>query len=119
MTKTFGELLIEGAREALAIHRGELKPARESRRKITARRAKVIPPPEYDAARIREIRERAEMSQAVFADALNVSASTVRAWEQGTRTPEGASRRLLEIAEYFPEAFMEAARKPAGKRTGR
>jgi len=50
------------------------------------------------------------MSQAVFATTLNVSLATVRAWEQGTRTPEGPSRRLLEIAERHPQILLENLR---------
>jgi putative transcriptional regulator len=39
--------------------------------------------------------------------ALNVSAETVRAWEQGKREPDGAALRLLQIAEQHPEWIME------------
>jgi transcriptional regulator with XRE-family HTH domain len=42
------------------------------------------------------------VSQAIFAQMMGVSASTVRAWEQGKREPEGAARRLLQIAELHP-----------------
>jgi len=34
---------------------------------------------------------------------LNVSAATVKAWEQGNRVPEGPIMRLLQIAEEYPE----------------
>jgi len=37
----------------------------------------------YDAAHIKAIREKAHVSQAVFAAYLNTSPSTVRQWEQG------------------------------------
>jgi DNA-binding transcriptional regulator YiaG len=39
---------------------------------------------------------------------LNVSQSTVRAWEQGAREPEGATLRLLEVADKHPEVLVEA-----------
>ena len=39
--------------------------------------------------------------------ALNVSAETVRAWEQGKREPDGAALRLLQITEQHPEWIME------------
>jgi hypothetical protein len=39
---------------------------------------------------------------------LNVSASTVRAWEQGAREPDGPTRRLLQVAELHPEALTDA-----------
>jgi len=51
----------------------------------------------YDAAHIKAIREHAHVSQAVFAAYLNTSASTVRAWEQGGKSPKGASLKLLNL----------------------
>jgi len=39
---------------------------------------------------------------------LNVSGSTVRAWEQGAREPEGPTLRLLEIAEKNPAVLVDA-----------
>ena len=76
----------------------------------------VARPPAYDAKRIREIRRSFDVSQRVFAEMLNVSLATVRAWEQGARTPDGAAMRLLSIAERRPEIILEltasADRKP-------
>lgn len=34
--------------------------------------------------------------------------AAVRSWEQGVRTPDGASSRLLDIAERHPEALLSA-----------
>jgi putative transcriptional regulator len=62
----------------------------------------------YGAARIRKLRGTMGLSQAVFADALNVSRETVRAWEQGKREPEGATLRLLEVAERHPQVILDA-----------
>jgi len=50
----------------------------------------------------------------VFADVLNVSKSTVAAWEQGHRTPTGPTLRLLELAESEPEV-LAARLEPAGE----
>ncbi|MGN6564773.1 MAG: helix-turn-helix domain-containing protein [Thermomicrobiales bacterium] len=99
-----GKLLIQGSEEVLAYQRGE-RALREHRVPITARGVIVLDPPHYDAARIRALRQQLALSQQLFADALNVSLATVRAWEQGLRVPEGATRRLLEIAEEHPEYF--------------
>ncbi|MFW6201754.1 MAG: helix-turn-helix domain-containing protein [Gemmatimonadota bacterium] len=108
---TFGDLLTDAAHEALAFERGDLENVRVTRQKATARRAEIDPPPRYDAERIRRVRRRARMSQAVFTDALNVSVSTVRAWEQGAREPGGPSLRLLEFAERHPDAFERVVRR--------
>ena len=71
----------------------------------TAATAKVRQPPAYDAGRVKRVRERLNMSQAIFARSLNASDATVRAWEQGKRLPDGPSRRLLELAEKQPAVF--------------
>ena len=106
---SFGKRLVESAREAARIERGELKAPRVTRRTVAD--AEVKPPPQYDAARIRGIRDHLEVSQPVFAAALNVSPETIRAWEQGKREPDGATRRLLEIAEDYPQVFLKKLRK--------
>ena len=85
-------------------------------------RGRPIPPPSlysgseafdrlsgYTVDRIREFLRNFDVSQRVFAEMLNVSPATVSAWEQGTRTPDGAAARLLSIAERHPETLVEAA----------
>lgn len=54
----------------------------------------------YDAAHIKAIREGAKVSQRVFAAYLNISPSTVRAWEQGGKHPQGASLKLLNLVAH-------------------
>ena len=53
---TFGQQLIESAREAVQIERGEREAARITR--YTAAEAEVEPPPQYVSERIKEIREQ-------------------------------------------------------------
>ena len=47
---------------------------------------------------IREIREKANMSQATFALALNVSKFLISKWERGEAKPSGPSLKLLALA---------------------
>lgn len=56
---------------------------------------------------VAQLRRRMNLSQEDFAKALGVSQSTVGLWEQGRRRPDGASSRLLEIAEKHPEVLLE------------
>ena len=102
----FGELLIQGLEEALAIERGEAEAPRRVRRVATVRDAKVQPPRGYDARAVQVIRERLGLSQAVFARVLNSSPETVKAWEQGKRVPDGIALALLQVADEHPEALM-------------
>ena len=59
----------------------------------------VMPVPAFDAVRIRALRERLNLSQAVLARVLNTSASTVRKWELGDKSPSGPSLKLLDLLE--------------------
>jgi len=55
--------------------------------------------PDYDAERIRGLRERYQLSQTVLASLLNTSASAVRQWEQGDKHPSGPSKKLLNLLD--------------------
>ena len=57
------------------------------------------------AKQIMQIRQRLNVSQTVFAKALNVSPMTAKSWESGRRTPCGAALRLLEIAFRRPDVL--------------
>jgi DNA-binding transcriptional regulator YiaG len=112
-TPTFAELLLDGAREAAAHATGDpnvRRTSRTTRRKLTARQIDLHRPSTPSPGEIRAIRDGLGLSQVVFAQILNVSPATVRAWEQGQREPDGASLRLLEIAERAPEALLGAVR---------
>jgi putative transcriptional regulator len=100
-----GDQLIQGMREAIAFERGELPDLKVTRRELpetSALRAR----PGFRGARIARLRDRLRLSQPVFAEALNVSAETVKKWEQDTREPDGAAVRLLELAEEHPEWLL-------------
>lgn len=59
----------------------------------------IDPVPEFDRERIRALRERYKLSQAVLASVLNTSVSTVRQWELGGKHPSGPSQKLLDLLE--------------------
>ncbi|MBS0602372.1 MAG: DNA-binding transcriptional regulator [Proteobacteria bacterium] len=48
---------------------------------------------------IRQIREDAQVSQAVFARLLNTSVSTVQKWEIGQKKPSGTALKLLRLVQ--------------------
>ena len=55
------------------------------------------------------IRERTGLSQSRFAQLLGVSVRTLQEWEQGRRSPSGAARTLLLIAQKNPKALLDVA----------
>jgi len=59
----------------------------------------IAPVPTYSRAKIRALRDRHRISQAVLASVLNTSLSTVRQWEIGAKHPSGPSLKLLSILD--------------------
>ncbi|HYW11061.1 MAG TPA: hypothetical protein VE871_03865 [Longimicrobium sp.] len=102
-----GALLVRGLQEAIAYERGELTGLRVDTVEVTARKARLEGPPCYPPHLVRNIRHKLSVSQTIFAQMMGVSASTVRAWEQGKREAEGPVGRLLQIAETYPDVLME------------
>lgn len=91
MKKRMAEGLLKGLEQAVSIEQGNLS-GREHRRALSR------PAPKWTKKEIKKLRVNIfKMSQPIFASLLNVSTATVRAWEQGQRTPDGAAARLLEI----------------------
>lgn len=88
--------------EAMADHvRGGRKLTLRSRTYVTS------PVKPLEAQEVAEIRQRLNVSQAVFASLLNVSKVTAISWEKGRRRPSGAALRLLHVARRRPEVLQE------------
>ena len=56
----------------------------------------VIPP---SAEQIRDLRQNAGLTTDEFSEILGVSESTIAAWENGLKSPEGATCRLLNMMQ--------------------
>ena len=48
-------------------------------------------------------RRSVNLTQKEFAQLLNVSIDSVQDWEQGRRSPRGAAKTLLRVAQSHPE----------------
>lgn len=59
----------------------------------------LTPIHEFTAGEIRELREREEVSQTVFAYYLGVSKDSVSKWERGIKKPAGAALKLLSLVK--------------------
>ena len=51
----------------------------------------------FTPKQIKLLRQRSSVSQAVFAAYLNVTPSSVQQWEQGKKSPNGPSLKLLNL----------------------
>ncbi len=62
-----------------------------------------------DPARfVRQVRARCGLTQAAFAEKIEVPIETVRNWEQGKRSPRGPARALLKLIGHAPDAAFAA-----------
>ena len=96
------DLLKEGLEEAIAYEKGLSKNVRVKKKRIDI---DAVPeqPREYQATDIKNLRKKLNCSQGLLAAYLNVSLNTIQAWEQGTRKPNHAALRLLEIMDKGPK----------------
>ena len=53
----------------------------------------------FTATEISALREREEVSQAVFEHYLNVTKDSISHWERGRKKPAGASLKLLSLVD--------------------
>lgn len=51
-------------------------------------------------AEIRQLRERENISQSVFAHYLNISANQLSEWERGVKKPSGTALKLLSLVQH-------------------
>ena len=103
MTDNESSELLESASQALAMVQG----SKLVGGRISVRQAPAEPRPR-DKKDIVELRERLNFSQGMLARALNVSPSTIQAWEAGRRTPSDAALKLLAIADKHPEDLFDS-----------
>ena len=87
------ERLVESVKQAGAIRRGGLKPARVTK---------------FRPDDVRAIRRTLGKSQREFALMIGVSVATLQNWEQGRRRPDGPARALLRVAAKNPRLVAKA-----------
>jgi putative transcriptional regulator len=87
----FGKRLIKGLKEAVAVARGDIAPAKV-----------------YADVDVAKIRSKLKLSQSEFAALLDVSTRVVQDWEQRRKAPSGAARSLLKVAQREPDALRRA-----------
>jgi putative transcriptional regulator len=87
--------ILEGARQALAIAKGDLDAS-----------AYAIHVP--DAIDVKVLRRRLKLSQTAFARRYGFNPARIRDWEQGRSSPDGAVRAYLLVIQREPEAVDRA-----------
>ena len=72
---------------------------------IEAKERKVL-----EADEIRAIRDKYNMSRAVFANFLHISIRTLEKWELGTSRPNEQATTLLALTDQYPDMFERLQR---------
>jgi len=67
----------------------------------------ILGPPVVADDDVIAAREALGVSQSVFAKILGASVQSVRAWEQGTKSPSGAVRRLIGEIRHDPDYWRK------------
>ena len=85
--------------------------------KITLRSHDVTErsPLTVDADLIRETREHLNVSRAVFARGLPVSARTLESWEQGRAQPNAQAAALILMVRRYPDTLRKLQSLDAGE----
>lgn len=96
MTKKAFDQIAEGLTEALAIARGQKKPA------------KLYVPSEID---VRAIRARLKLSQEDFATAFGFTNNQIKDWEQARSRPLGGVRAYLMLIDRDPKLVLKMLRE--------
>ena len=93
-----------GSVEAFAAHV-------QGKQKLTLRTNQLalpLPIKPLEPEDITALRQKLNVSQAVFAGLLNVPKVTAISWEKGRRRPTGAALRLLDLIRKKPQILQEA-----------
>ena len=78
------------------------------KRAIPARQRKRLMQGRFESGEdITALRNFVGLTQAEFAQAIEISVHTLRNWEQGRRKPEGPALALLRIAARHPRIIHE------------
>lgn len=99
------EQIRKGLEEAILYTKGEL---------TLKTRTLELPqrPSDVGADELTKLRVEAGMSQAVFAQVLNVSTKTLQSWEQGVRKPSQAALRLIQVYRANPAVVLRTVGIP-------
>jgi putative transcriptional regulator len=98
-TRTLFDELIRGVED--------MRRHREGKITLRSHEVAVPSPLTVEAHVIRETRERLNVSRAVFARGLRVSARTLESWEQGRARPNAQAAALILMVRRYPDTLRK------------
>lgn len=111
--KTIGSKITDRL-ERFAANLEKVKNLDELQDTLTVRKVVLnLSPRPFSRDEVSGLRKSLRLSQAVFAEFLGVSVSTVQDWEQGINEPSGPARRILEEMYRDTDVWRKRIRKLA------
>ena len=86
-------------------------PTKEKKVTYPTRRSRKVPKYEWDADKVKALREFLELSQTQFDEELGILQQTVSQWECGYHYPKGASVKVLSLVAEKAKFKYEAKPK--------
>ena len=81
----------------------EVKQHRDGKITLKTSTVEQLPQVEITAAEIVEVRERLNLSRAVFADILRIRTRKLEKWEQGGSTPSPEAATLIKLVDQYTD----------------
>lgn len=82
---------------------------REGKRTLRTIVVEMKPTPKIKAAELIGLREKMNLSRAVFARYLRTNSRTVENWEQGRAAPNAQAALLIRLVERYPDTLQRLA----------
>jgi putative transcriptional regulator len=83
---------------------------REGKRTLRTHAVDVSPRPRVTGKEVVALRERMNLSRAVFARYLRTNPRTVENWEQGRAKPNAQAALLIRMVQEYPDTVERLAR---------
>jgi putative transcriptional regulator len=76
---------------------------RKGKRTLRTHTVKAKPAPAVTGAEVSRLRERMNLSRALFAAYLRTNVRTLENWEQGRATPNAQAAVLIRLVDRYPD----------------
>ncbi|MFC3116730.1 helix-turn-helix domain-containing protein [Cellvibrio fontiphilus] len=86
-----------------------LRDEREGKITLKKHAAEKIAAPELKSGELVQLREKLNVSQAVFAQYLRINKRTLENWEQGRAKPNAQAAVLIKLVEKYPDTLSRLA----------
>ena len=86
-----------------------LKQEREGKITLRKHHIEVKPAPQVTSGELVALREKMNLSRAVFARHLRTNERTLENWEQGRSKPNAQAALVIRLVEKYPETLRQLA----------